>query len=808
MQANILTKWHKDCRDKKDLIIKLHTGAGKTLVGLLIAMSYINNSDGPVVYVCPNIYLMQQVCADAQKFGVPFCIVRDNNEVPNDCLEGKRVLITYVQKVFNGLSIFGTGNKSMSVGCIILDDSHACIDSMIGSCTIQLFRTSAVYNQILNLVEPDLHEQGTGTLHDILDRQSNELMAIPYWCWQSKIDEITKIISQYTDDPHIKFAWPLLKDQLIDCRAYLSGEKIEISPACLPIQQYGVFNNANHRILMSATTQEDTFFIKGLRLSIESVMHPLVDDSCKWSGEKMILIPASICESIDTDDLLESVISTAHDFGIAVLTPSFEKSNRYEKLGGIVANKSSNGKPMFQILRDYLGNHKNRTIVFANRYDGIDLPDDTCRILIMDSVPYYDSLSDRYEELCRSDSEIIRIKTIQKVEQGLGRSVRGEKDYSIVLIVGSDLIKCLRRVNNQKLFSPQTQKQIQIGFAIVDMAKEDLPQKDAQTEQKLLYDTINQCLQRDEGWKAYYSSEMSKVTVPEMDRTQLYLMLQKERLAYDEAMSRNYDAAADTMQQIADICVDPSEKGWYLQEKARFLYRVSHSESSQMQIAAFRMNNQLLKPQSGIVYNKIRTPLDISRNARIIKEMELFGNYEELSVQLEDILSNMSFGVDAEKAENAFYRIGQLLGYMCQRPDKEIRKGPDVLWCVAHNKYVLIECKTEVSFGRKFISKSEAGQMEEHCAWFEAEYGSAIAFDPILVIPTEKLSSDAYFSHDVYILINRGLDSFKKQIREFFKEFKKFDFSSLDADLVNQKLVAHGLHDDNCITKVTDKPKK
>lgn len=83
------------------------------MVGLLIALSYINNGEGPVVYVCPNIYLMQQACLDAQKFGIPFCIINKDNEIPNDFLDGKRVLITYVQKVFNGLSIFGTGNQSI-----------------------------------------------------------------------------------------------------------------------------------------------------------------------------------------------------------------------------------------------------------------------------------------------------------------------------------------------------------------------------------------------------------------------------------------------------------------------------------------------------------------------------------------------------------------------------------------------------------------------------------------------------------------------------------------------------------------------
>ena len=149
------------------------------------------------------------------------------------------------------------------------------------------------------------------------------------------------------------------------------------------------------------------------------------------------------------------------------------------------------------------------------------------------------------------------------------------------------------------------------------MAKEDLPEKDAQAEIKLFFSTINQCLNRDEGWKAYYSSEMEDIQLSQIDRTQLYHMLQQERKAYDEANTRNYEAASETMQSIADSCADPCEKGWYLQEKARFLYRISHSESSKVQISAFKMNTQLLKPRNGIVYNKLKYPLDkLSRQIR------------------------------------------------------------------------------------------------------------------------------------------------------------------------------------------------
>ena len=93
VQANVLTNWHNNYRDNKDLILKLHTGAGKTLIGLLMAMSYLNSNSGPAIYVCPNIYLMQQACADAIKFGIPFCVIKADNELPNEFLQGKSVLV-------------------------------------------------------------------------------------------------------------------------------------------------------------------------------------------------------------------------------------------------------------------------------------------------------------------------------------------------------------------------------------------------------------------------------------------------------------------------------------------------------------------------------------------------------------------------------------------------------------------------------------------------------------------------------------------------------------------------------------------
>ena len=803
-QRRVLENWYNERRADKDLIVKLHTGAGKTLLGLLIAQSYINSNEGPAIYICPNIYLMQQACEEAQKFGIPFEIVAPGNEIPDKFSQGKTVLITYVQKVFNGLSIFGVGNDSTKVGCLILDDSHACIDSINNACTIKVEKTSPAFQTLVDIFEEELRQQGEGTYQDFNNGVSGTIIPIPFWSWSNHISRVTEVLACSLEDNNIKFAWQILKDQLINCNAYVSPSKIEICPFCLPIEKFGIFSRAKHRVLMSATTQEDTLFIKGLGLSIQAVQNPLIDKEYLWSGEKMILIPDQICEECDTDEMITRLLEMPHDFGIVVLSPSFDKAKKYQLIGATLANEpGDSSKSVYTKVDSFKKQPNNKILVLANRYDGIDLPDNACRMLIVDSVPYYDSLTDRYEMMCRPESEIVRVKTVQKIEQGLGRSVRGEKDYSVILIVGSDLIKYLRSLNNRALFSQQTQKQIEIGFEIVDMCKEETSSD--VNGYALLYSTINQCLGRDEGWKEYYASKMNDIDVPMPEQHQLYDVLQKERAVYDAIRIKDYDRGCRLLQDIVNSCDDLAEKGWYMQILAKFKYFVSKSESNQIQIAAFKNNNELLKPTTGITYKKIEYPTDDTRIQRMINAVKKYKTYENLNLFVSEQLGNFTFGVEAEKFEKVIHELGLLLGFVCQRPDKEIRMGPDNLWCLGQNQYIMFECKSQVADGRTAISKHEAGQMEEHCAWFEKEYDGMSAMN-VMIIPTSMLAEDAFFSHSVMIMRKKGLAELKRGISAFFQEFKGYALDGLTTNTVNDWLTTHNMNSADWLLKYLDKP--
>lgn len=791
VQEYALNEWYNNRKDERDLIVKLHTGEGKTLIGLLMLQSALNLGEGPCIYVCPNIYLVGQVCGEAQKFGIPFCIIDKNNTIPNEFLLGEKILITHAHKLFNGKSIFGIGNNFTKTGTIILDDSHACIDVLKDAFTITITKdkNESIYSRILSLFSDDLIEQGEGSYFDIKAGEYETFMMVPYWAWNSKRIELLSILSEYSSINEIQFVWPLMKDKIIEYSCFVSGSKVEIAPYNINVEQFGTFSRAKRRILMSATTQEDIFFVKGLDFSRDAVSSPIVYPQLRWSGEKMMLMPSSIDENCDRDLVATKFASMKpKKIGIVAIVSNTKRANYYNKLG---AKFPKNNQELFSVIDDLRKGNFGNTVVINNRYDGIDLPDESCRILIMDSMPFLNNYSDRYEEKCCPNSEIINKKIAQKIEQGIGRAVRGEKDYCAILVIGSDIEKFMRGVLTRKYFSAQTQKQIEIGFEVAKMAKEEIREDDPSMKQ--IFSLIDQILKRDEGWKEYYNTEMDGI-IQENIENRIYDRYVEENKLEKLFSQGEYELAVERTQNFIDKFIhNDLEKGWYLEQMARYAYMYSEEKSERLQKTAFKKNSQLLKPKEGVMYSKISF-LNENRMLRFRKNISKYDSFEEFNLHINEVIENLSFGVDAEKFEFSLKKLGEFLGYVSQRPDKEIRKGPDNLWCVSNKKYVFFECKSEVDDNRNAIKKSEAGQFNNHCGWFKDEYGDLVDVLRIMIIPTRKLAHDADFSEKVFVMRRKGLKKLKDNLKKFVKEIKKYELDSLSDERIQGYLDMYKLN--------------
>jgi replicative superfamily II helicase len=798
-QIAVLEEWHQSRRSKRDVILKLNTGQGKTLVGLLMLQSKMNENEGSALYLCPNIFLVNQTVTQAKQFGIN-CATAEG-DLPVDFLDGKAILVASVQKLFNGLSKFKLGPQSIAVPNIVIDDAHACIDSIRDSYTIKLSSDHSAYQEIIELFSAGLEEQGAGTYADIRRKDFGAFLPVPYWEWVERNSDVVRILAKHVTSDSVKFAWPLIKDILKDCLCIISGQGLEISPYRPPLQMFGSYDKAKHRVFMSATITDDSFLIKGLGLSEETVNDPLIYKDEKWSGEKMILIPSLIHSSLtDTEIVPEfAKASPTRKMGIVVLCPSFEATKIWKAAGAYVASKDDI-QSRIEMLRN---GECNETLAIANRYDGIDLPDDACRILIMDSKPFSEDLLDRYIEMCREGSEVIAVRTARIIEQGLGRSVRGEKDYSVVILTGSDLVRCVKTRDARKYFSAQTRTQIEIGIEVANLAQEEITEDVVPA--KIFRGLILQCLRRDEGWKEFYTEKMNQMSQRRTPPRILHIF-SAEMKAENKYFEGDYETAVKMLQEIVDKHVETlADKGWYLQEMARYMYPSSKTRSNELQVAAHKHNRYLLKPKDGMVFSKI-TILSQKRIENICNYVKGFGSFDELSLAIEEMLGNLRFGVRADTFEKALNDLANALGFVGQRPDKEWKAGPDNLWGLRDDEYLLVECKSEVAINRAEIAKDETGQMNNASAWFRKHYPGA-KVKRILIIPTKTLSRGAGFNEDVEIMRDRNLRRLASNVRAFFNEFRNLDFANFSESKVQGFIDAHKLGVTDFLKEYSEQPK-
>lgn len=797
-QQVILAKWFEKFRMQRDVILKLHTGQGKTLIGLLLLQSRLNQDIGPALYLCPDNYLVQQTCDQADRFGINYCTAK--GDLPDEFVEGKSILITSVSKLFNGESKFKLGPKSIAVSTVLMDDAHACIGYIKNSYTISLKSNTQVYDEIFTLFGPELEKQAVGTFADIKNKDFDSFLAVPYWDWQDKHVDVAQILSKNRDLKEIKFAWPIIKDIIRDCRCIISGESLEITAYSPPLELFGSFFNASHRVFMSATVNDDSFFIKGLGVEAKTVENPLIIEDEKWSGEKMILIPSLIDESLNRTEIVNLFAHKKKDanFGTVVLHPSFKTCDDWKQYGSVVATKEN----IIADIEKLKNKDFNSPLVIINRYDGIDLPDSACRILIFDSKPFAESLEDRYTEQCRSKSEVTSIKIAQVIEQGLGRGVRGEKDYCAIIITGTDLVKIIRSKDTRKFFSLQTRVQVEIGLKIGEYAQEDI--KGGLSPKQSLINLINQLLKRDDGWKDFYRESMEEMG-DQTSEKKILNIFESEQKADIKYRQGNHHEAVSIIQNLIDTQIkEEDEKGWYLQEMARYIYPSSKSDSNKYQVNAQKKNVYLFKPREGMTISTI-SKVSLKRVTGIIEWIGKHSNFEELKLNIDQIVSNLRFGVDSDKFEKALDDLAVSLGFISQRPDKLWNEGPDNLWKLKDDHYLLFECKNKVLHSRKEIVKDETGQMNTACAWFTANYGDA-RVKRIMIIPTKKISHAAGFNLEVQIMREGSLKQLNANVIKFFSEFKELDLKDIPEKKVQELLSLHKLTAEDFLNSYSELP--
>lgn len=696
-QGDALREWHKK-RDEKDVAISLNTGAGKTLVGLLIGQSLVNEMRSMVLYACSSIQLVQQTAKKADGYGLPSTTYFKGESSNDLAAKGEAVCLTTYQALFNGKSRFF--NKE--IAGIVFDDAHAAEHLLRDHFSLHITkeRFEKLYSAIANEFADYFHSVGMASSYEeVIEGTGNRLLLAPPFEVRRTHSAILKYLqdsSVPTDFDATAYAWAHLKDRIDLCAFIISPGEITITPPFIPVRTLPYFSSTIRRVYLSATLSARDVFVRTFGRMPSSQIQP---STTAGECERMILIPRKMTQVAD------DVVSTQHairPYKSLILVPSYPRAEVWANTAKLPAKDSAT-----DAIEDFKQAKGAEKLLLAARYDGVDLPGDMCRVVVIDNLPSGISPLERFMWEYLKFSSTLRSAIASRVVQSFGRISRGMSDHGVAIITGQSLVEWLQIPKNVSALPLFLQKQLQLGF-----------QMSAGTSVTDVPEMIKNCLSRERGWIETYERFMDEAAheeaIPE-PATVSELALAEAKYAYD-LWHRDYPSAASHLQKILDesgrfsVSTACWHKLWLAfalecggdAETANTLYQQAHNGLKNIPALRPKAATESLPPQ-------------VTAAAR---QFELVGGRVRVPTTFDRDLFYLNGTGTVKQTEEALRCLGQYLGFDSTRPDNEHDTGPDILWIFPDKTGLCMDAKTEKGKeSTPSYRKDDLGQLSDHVQW-------------------------------------------------------------------------------------------
>lgn len=700
----------------------MNTGSGKTLVGLLLAQSSLNEGFAPAVYVTPDRYLTSQAIAEAKALGIG---VTDSEEDPA-FMRGDKILVTNIKKIVNGRSVFGVRDVKIPLDAVIIDDAHACLDSVEEQFRIDANAETPLYKEIWSLLSEPIRQYSPLDHSRLTSSDPAVIFEVPFWIWKDRVSEIVLIILKHKDTQEVLFKRDLILDVIELCQCVISSRRLEFAPRCIPIDVIPALSRARRRIFMTATLANDGILVSHFQADQNTISRPIKPKGAGDMGNRMILAPQELNREIKFDDFKKFCADIASTRNVVVIVPSKHQSIKWGDVAAIVLDKDNIHDGVEKLKTGHVG-----IVILINKYDGVDLPGSACEMLVLDGAPSTLSLVDRVNAAALEGTTGSNIDLVQRIEQGMGRGVRSSEDRCVVLLWGASLTKAINYHETARFFTEITKAQFKVAR---QLARQININKIEELAPVLSYSFNN-----DPGW-----IRVSKEAIVQAPDTEFFYIdgyVGDQRRAFDSARARQYPKSVEAMQSAVNSAVEDGLKGYLKQQLAEYVHYIDRAESQKTLISAVALNNRVIKPIEGIEYKKLATPENQIQSSH--KFMERFPDGNNLVLWAAELLDDLEWDpLATRRFEAAIDSLGQLIGFSSQRPEQETGKGPDNLWGVGAHRYFVIECKSGATLSTA-IAKADCNQLLGSVSWFHQNYPPANVATPVIIHPRYKFAADA-----------------------------------------------------------------
>ncbi len=765
-QSSTLHNYSTSFTLNSDVAVELPTGAGKTLIALLIAEAWRQESK-KVAILSANKTLARQMVQEAKALNIPTLLMEGRGiDIPSSDKRAYQRARSIA--VMNYWVYFNQNPTIDPADLLIMDDAHLaehCLHSLY-SVEINRLQQEDLFKTVITELQrrfPDYSVFADALADDKPPIFISELLS--FFDQGEVIDRLREIVEAspcLSTDVDFNYRWRRIRHQLHEANIYVSPNSIWIRPYIYPLISNPHYAQAQQHLYMSATIGDPADLSR--RLGVKKIQKIPVPSEYmeKTSGRRMIVIEKM--EDNVLSERMTSILSTAlsvHPKSVWLCSSNAEANalqvNISEWLNdnGFVGHPTWLLTPLGEEIDEFKKSSQGHLFV-AGRFDGMDFRADECRIVVVTKLPRAINTQEEFISAYLRDAGFMRRRLNQRIVQALGRCNRSEEDFGLYILADE------RFANH---FSSEANRE---GISRNVVAEIDMAQDTSETSLKSLVNDISSFLKRN------FSKHDKDIEVYLMDVPPSLASDNIPDTSEDEVLgwnalfaSQNYEVAANRFEECWETLRGTSLKelgafhGW---NWAKALYLQSRrGEPSSFEKSISVLDGVIRHGGESAWFNRMRTSLNRAiRSQTSIEEVVQYDYADTLLRAFDDRLEQL--GNKREKFERwcqitterlssdghgqyqeGLERLGQLLGYYAVRP--KYGAATDCLWRGVFGnvkEIITFEGKIEHSPSKQIVA-SDIGQAHNQQTRAEREY-PGYTIRGTIVTHLTSIASDAEVS--------------------------------------------------------------